>query len=149
MEKIKRIALNSCAFTVLIAVLFFAFAKISGLSEVKIDFLHFFVILLFGIVVAIANTLFEIPRLHIVWKFLIHYAILFVAFYIVFLNFANIDSNKGAAVIFTALIVFTFLYVVVAFIAWLFKKAFKIAAKSSTVKESNAPKKESYTPRYK
>ena len=125
MEKLKRIALNACAFTVLINMLFFAFAKITGLSEIKIDFLHFFIILLFGVVIAITNTVFELPKLHIVFKFIIHYVVLLIAFYIVFINFGNVKSS-GISTVFVTVIIFSFLYVFISLIVWLLKRAFKI-----------------------
>ena len=147
MEKIKRIALNSCAFAVLISVLFFAFAKISGLSEVKIDFLHFFIILLFGIVIAVANTVFELPKIHIALKFLIHYVVLLISFYIVFINFGNVSAS-GPAVIFTTVIVFSIFYVFFAVIIWLIKKIFGIKISANNSKTSSKDSKETYKPRY-
>ena len=148
-EKLKRIALNSCAFTVLISALFFAFAKITGLSEVKIDFLHFFVILLFGTVIATTNTVFELPKLHIALKVLIHYVVLLVAFYIVFINFGNVKSS-GISTVFVVVVVFSFLYLLISVLTWLIKRAFKKSNSVSNRTKNVASKKnnDKYTPRF-
>ena len=148
MEKIKKVALNACAFTVLISALFFAFAKITGLAEVKIDFLHFFIILLFGTVIAVTNTVFELPKLNIAFKFIIHYVVLLIAFYIVFINFGNVKSS-GISTVFVTVIVFSFLYVFISLAVWIIRRIFKIG---SSHKKPDAKQKEkedtTYKPRF-
>ena len=149
MKKIENILLKSCAFTVLISALFFAFAKMTSRAEVKIGFTHFFIIFLFGIAISIANLVLEYDKLHVALRMLIHYVVLLIAFSVVFINMGNIAAD-GASAIFTTVFIFTFLYVFISLISYSIKKLI-VKLDKRFDKKHTAPQKEkeTYQPRFK
>ena len=60
MKKLEKILLHTCAFAVLISLLFFIVAKIGKSGEINIEFLQYLVIILFALIIAIVNLVFEL-----------------------------------------------------------------------------------------
>ena len=149
MEKIKSIILNSTAYTVVILLLFYFYALIGNLTHPAITFGTFLIILLFGFVISLANMIFEIEKLHYAVKLLIHYSALLVSFIFVFIIAGKL-SLSGIASVFSAIIIFTFLYAVIYAISYGAKSALNSAKKSKKSSKSNTAvnNKPTYKPLY-
>ena len=149
MRKIEKILLYASAFAVIIGALFYAFAKISGITEARIGFLQFFTIIMFGLIISIVNMIFDVKFIHVFLRFFIHYATLLTAFAIIFIANGNINS-EGPAAIFSAIVIFTFLYAIIFTIVFFVKKGIsKLDDKLEKSAKSNPPTHESYKPRFK
>jgi prepilin signal peptidase PulO-like enzyme (type II secretory pathway) len=123
---------------------------IGHLTHPAIKFGTFLIILLFGFVISIANTIFEIKKLHYALKLLIHYTALLLAFIFVFIIAGNIKIS-GAASVFSAIIIFTFLYGVIYALSYGLKAAMNSPSKSKNgrKKQTGVGKKAPYKPLYK
>jgi len=158
LKTLERLVLEGCAFAILISLLFFAVGAIAGTSDtLSMPFTQYLVILLFGFVIAIVNSVFKVEKLHIAIRFAIHFITLLVAFLVVFANGAiKLDS---VADFFVALVVFAIFYLVIALIALLIKKTLggldgaigKSKAHKNSAKSEKMSKKEAkkYEPRFK
>ena len=109
MKKIEKILLGGCAYAIVISLIFFLFALISNLTDAKIGIANFFIILFFGMLISVAGFILENASFNKFLRFLLHYFSLFFAFAVVFILNGEI-SKKGAAAIFSAIVVFTFFY---------------------------------------
>ena len=109
MRRIHKIFLTGCGYAVLILSMFYAFAAITQFTAPAIAPKEFTLILTFGFVIALAEFMYEQLKLKTVFKCLIHYGVLFVAFCLIFVVAGNIKSQKPST-IFTALILYTFMY---------------------------------------
>lgn len=138
MEKVKSVLLNSSFYTVIISFVFFAFAELTGLSEARIDLFHFFIIFVFGMLIATVNLFLSTFNFNILLKKIIHFIVLFTAFLIVFINFGNV-SNFGVSTVFVTLVIFSLTYIIASVIAWLIKKALN-KSKSTTKKSADTYK---------
>ena len=150
MKKVESIFLAGCAYAVAIVSLFFAFAAISRLTEVKIGVGQFFLILLFGQIISVAGYILKNVHWHLFIRYALHYLTLFLAFCVVFILNGNIKENGGSA-IFSAAVIFTFFYVLVFFLVFVIKKSIssvenKIPAKANAKKQKQ---NNNYTPRFK
>ena len=149
MEKIKSIILNSTAYTVVILILFYLYALIGNLTHPAITFGTFLIILVFGFIISLANMIFSIKKLHYMLKLLIHYAALLVAFIFVFIIAGKL-SLSGIASVFSAIIIFTFLYAVIYAISYGVKSALNSVSKpkNGTKNKAVSDKKSTYKPLY-
>lgn len=150
MKKLESILLHSCAYTVLIATLFFAIAGIMDVHDAKFGFLDFLLIFLFSVVITFANMVLKYEKLNLLLRFIIHYLALLIVFCIVFFNIGNMTAT-GAAKVFITVIIFTLLYVIIAIITWLAKKSVKKIDKTIQSKAPKTAKQKSneYQPRFK
>lgn len=149
MEKIKSIILSSTAYTVVIILLFYIYALIGNLTHPAITFGTFLIILLFGFVISLANMIFKIDKLHYAIKLLIHYAALLISFIFVFIIAGKL-SISGIASVFSAIVIFTFLYAVIYAISYGVKSALNSVDKSkkSANNKQQTNKKSVYKPLY-
>ena len=149
MRKIEKLLLTGCSYSILILILFYAFAAISKLTAPAIAVPQFALILSFGFIIALAELMYNVLKLKKALKCLIHYAVLLVAFCLIFIISGNIASGKAAA-IFVAIIVFTFLYFAIYFTVRLIRMT---VSKADDYIDSKVPKKETkkqaYKPLYK
>jgi hypothetical protein len=148
MKKLESILLRACGYTVVTAILFFFVAMMGEFTKAAIDFTTFLLIFIFGIIISATDLVFDIPALRKVFKVIIHYAVLLVAFFVVFLLAGKL-GNAGSSVIFSALIIFTFLYAVIFTIVFLIKRAVNKADKMLAKSEKKKKEKPAYTPLYK
>ena len=150
MEKIKSIILSSTAYTVVIILLFYIYALIGNLTHPAITFGTFLIILLFGFVISLANMIFKIEKLHYAIKLLIHYAALLISFIFVFIIAGKL-SISGIASVFSAIVIFTFLYAVIYAISYGVKSALNSVDKSknSANSKQQTNKKSVYKPLYR
>lgn len=150
MKKIENLLLKACGYTLLILVLFYVVAMIGKLSAAAIDFPTFALIFVFGVIISAANLVLY-TKLKTVFKVLIHYAVLLISFSIIFILAGKLNTG-GSSVIFTAIVVFTFLYGVIFAIAYFVRRAVISADKSLNKlneKKGGKNSKKPYTPRYK
>ncbi len=149
MEKFKRILLNSTAYTVVILILFYIYALIGNLTHPAITFGTFLIILLFGFVISLANMIFEIEKLNYALKLLIHYAALLVSFIFIFIIAGKL-SVSGIASVFSAIIIFTFLYAVIYALSYGVRSALASVdkPKKSAKNKTASDKKSAYKPLY-
>ena len=113
MRRINKIFLTGCGYAILILTLFYGFAAISELISPAIAPQQFSLILTFGLLIALAEFMYEQLKLKTVFKCLIHYCVLLVAFCFIFILSGNI-SDKGSSAVFVAIILYSILY----FIIW-------------------------------
>lgn len=150
MKKVEAIFLSGCAYALTIVALFFGFAAISRFTEARIGAGQFFIILLFGQIISLASYILKNASWHIALRYALHYFSLFLAFTVIFIFNGKIKANGGAA-IFSAAVVFTFLYIITFFIIFGVKKSLKAVEKKIPQKaKSNSDKKDKndYTPRF-
>ena len=150
MKRAERFLLHTCAYTVLVCALFLIFMAISGFSEASLNIGRFFLILLFSFLISVAGIILGLKGWHPVLRVAIHYTVLLAAFFFVFVISGNINASGGGA-IFSAIIVFTFLYVVFSLIVYSVKKSITAVDKSleKRGKKAFSNKSSTYTPRYK
>lgn len=113
-EFVRKILVSSCVICTLISVFFYLVAAIvNGEDETLLDpainLRQFLLILLFSLLVALANRLLSVQKLHLVLRILIHYATLLAAFLVVFVAAGKLKIS-GAASLFLAIMIFTVLY---------------------------------------
>lgn len=109
MRRINKIFLTGCGYAILILTLFYAFASISQFTSRSIAPGQFALILSFGFIISFAEFMYEELKLRKILKCFIHYAVLFVAFYLIFVISGNISTQRPAAV-FAAILIYTALY---------------------------------------
>ena len=92
--------------------------------------------------------IFEIKSLKAYIKFSVHFAVLFLAFYVVFANGGafKVDSAKDFMVVFIA---FAFFYALITCIALLVMKSIKKIDKALPENKKKEPEKKDYSPRFK
>jgi fatty acid desaturase len=114
---------------------------------------RFFLIMLFGFIISLAELVYEELKFKFIVRGLIHYAILLCFFFIVFVLSGNLVI-KGAATVFAAVIIFTLLYFAVYAIVHFSGKVIseldrKLDKKSNADKAKKQTNKKTYTPRFK
>ena len=153
MRRINKIFLTGCGYAVLILSLFYAFAAISKFVSQAIAPGQFILIVSFGFIISLAEFMYEELNLKKTLKCLIHYAVLLVAFCLIFIVSGNISAQKPSA-IFVAIILYTILYFVVWAIVHYVRKAIdcaddKLDAKKKTLKtDKKINNKGKYKPLY-
>ena len=111
---VRKILLSTCVNCTLISVFFYFIAAIvnkveSIMNETAVTFRQFLLILLFSLLVALANRLLSVRKLQIVLRVAIHYATLLAAFLVVFVAAGKLKIS-GAASVFLAIAIFTVFY---------------------------------------
>ena len=152
MKKIQSLLLNATAYTVLILALFYLFAAVTGYTQGGIGFPMYALILGFGLVISLASLIFKAEKLSRPVQFIAHYAVLFVAFLLIFVISGNI-KGQGESVIFSSILIFTFFYAIVSAVVYLCRRAISRAdkkvdekmAKKSPAQKKKAPYKPIYT----
>lgn len=109
MRRIHKLFLTGCGYTVLILSLFYAYAAISNFVMPAIAPGQFALIFASGIIISLAEFMYEQLKVKKTLKCVIHYAVLMVAFCLIFIISGKISAQKPAAV-FIAIILFTLLY---------------------------------------
>lgn len=109
MRRIHKLFLVGCGYTVLILSLFYAFAAISEFTSTAIAPGQFALILVSGLVIALAELMYEELKVKKAIKCIIHYAVLMIAFCLIFIISGKISAQKPAAV-FIAIMLYTLLY---------------------------------------
>ena len=129
MKKIERLIERACGFTVLMALLIYLLGAFAGIQENGITLASFALILLFGIIISVANLVLTYDRFPIWLRICIHFSVLMLTFCIVFIGSGRI-TNTTQGSYFAAVIIFTFLYAVIATVTFLIKKLIQRADKA-------------------
>lgn len=109
MRRINKVFLTACGYAILILSLFYAFAAISDFTSDAIAPQQFALILGFGFIISIAEFTYEELKLKKIYKCIIHYFVLLVAFCLIFIVSGNVSSQKPSA-IFIAIVLYTVSY---------------------------------------
>lgn len=150
MKKIEKTLLAGAAYTVGIIALFYLFAAITEFVSPAITTGQFFLILLFGMMISFTGFLCNLIKVNPIFRCLIHYAVLLVAFCFIFVISGNITSGRASAV-FVAIVLFTIFYFFGCFVVMLIRKSVNSldakldSGKSAEKKETKRP----YKPIYK
>ena len=149
MRRIHKLFLVGCGYTILILLLFYAFAAISAFVAPAITFGQFLLILICGFVVSLAEFMYEELKVKKAYKGLIHYFVLLVAFCLIFIVSGKISAQRPATV-FVAVVLYTFLYFIILAIVHFSRKAInKIDDKlASKKKVTQNQKKKGYKSLY-
>lgn len=148
MSPFKKTLYHSAAYTVAISMLFLIFAKIIGIADAHLSLSKYFVILAFGFICAASEFLLTVERLPKAIRYLIHYLVLALAFFVIFMTVRSSDGTFrfNAAAIFASVAIFSIFYFLILAFVFVYNKK----AKSTTKKvEKNKPSKEEYKPRFK
>ena len=150
MKRLEKLLLSGCGYTVLILSLFYLFALFDSYTQAYINFPTFLLIFLFGILVSLAGMILKIDRIKMPLRLLIHYATLLITFCVVFIFTGNLSAG-GGSIVFSAIVIFTFLYVILALIVYLVLKFIRKAdlKMDSLVGSKKESKKNAYSPLYK
>ncbi len=159
MRRIEKMLYSGAGYTILIMTFFYIFAIAAELEGTSIGIGKFFLILAFGMIAAGAELVYELLSVKRIIRSVIHYAILLVAFCVIFIagDFFNIT---GPASVFVAITLFTVIYLVFVGIVCLIRRSVqradnalegkikKRANNGKTMKKAERDKEE-YTPRFK
>ena len=152
MQRIEKFIKTACTYTVVILFFFYLFAVTNGFDETSIGFGRFGLVLLFGVVIALADFIFtmQISKLFTV---LLHYCVLLFAFIVIFLA-SGVLGSAGSR-IFISAIVFTILYAILFAAIYFGKKGVsKLDTKLNkklpiTKKTQKTAPKQNYEPKFK
>ena len=148
MSNKEKFIYHSATYTVVISILFFLFARIMKIDELSISFLRYFTIFAFSLVLSGSEFIFSINKLSGVFKHIIHYVTLCIAFFVIFLTVQNSSGEYQFRIstIFAAVIIFSVFYLVITILYLFVFKARKNKPIATTKKEK---KDTSYKPRFK
>ena len=152
MKTIEKLLLKACGYTVLILGLFYLFGVLSAPGAALINAKTFLIILLFGFLISCAGLVLECKKIHMALRVLIHYIVLLISFYCVFITSGNIKADS-AAKIFIAAAIFTLFYGImfgfVYILRFVIKKSDQALEKKNAKNVSKKAKTSSYKPLYK
>ena len=154
MKRFDKMLLCGSSYTVLILTIFYIFAAIAGFDDTSISVGRFFIILAFGMIIALAELICSILTVKRIFKYLIHYFLLLIAFIVVFMVGEFITVN-GPASVFVGIVIYTLFYFLILGIVYLVRRAVNVAdtkldkhifKKTEKQAEKDKPK---YTPKFK
>ena len=153
MKFYEKLLYHAAAYSVAVSILFFSFASIMSVQDLSLSFGRFMVIVAFGLVLSTAEFIFTVKKIPRWLQYIIHYLILAIAFFAIFLSIRRSDGafEFTAATAFAAVIIFTVFYFIGVGILYAFKKALCADGVKSHNKEAreNANKKQNYTSKFK
>ncbi len=146
MNNTEKFIYHSCAYTVGISTVFFIFARLMKIDELSISFLRYFTIFAFSLVLSGSEFLFSIDKLPKYLRHILHYLILCVTFFVVFLTVQKSSGEYQFRVttVFAAIFIFSAFYLIITLIC-LF--VIKPSGKKTNINEEKQINK--YTPRFK
>ncbi|MBQ8321033.1 MAG: DUF3021 family protein [Clostridia bacterium] len=148
MKRFENILLKGCGFAVLILTLFYIFALTSNYNNATIEFSTFALILAFGMLISFTTMLLGLKKLALPLRIAIHYTSLMVAFCIIFMASGNISADSPAK-IFSAVVIFTFLYAMLFGAVYFIKKLVNaVDNKVDKRSKKNTEKKSEYKSLY-
>lgn len=148
MKKSEKFIYHSAAYTVAISIFFFLFARMMQIEELSISFARYFTIIAFSFVLSASEFIFDIKKLPGYLKHIIHYAVLAIAFFVVFLTVQNEsgDYEFKVTAVFAAVIIFSVLYLIITMVyIFALKPRFTKSKKAASANEKTS----SYQPRFK
>lgn len=150
--KIEKFVYHTCAYSVIISVIFYIFAMLSGIQGLTMSFGRFALIIAFSAITTLAESLLYIKKVKKPIAIFLHFISLFVAFFVVFIAV----NNKGfmPSFIFSSLAIFTIIYVLILLSSMLLRKiklkqnSKKINLSNNNVTNTNNKIDQKYTPRF-
>ena len=151
MKSIEKFLYHAAAYTVAISVLFFIFALATGLDDASVSFGRYLLILSFGMLISAAELVFTVNKLHPMLKYLIHYAVLAIGFFVIFLSVRSSVGNSvfSAATVFAGIVIFSVIYAAIFGTVKLIKHFIGRTKGSKTGAQGASKKPSEYTPRFK
>ena len=147
MKRLETLFLNGCGYTVLLLTTFYTFAIIVNLPDKSIWAPRFFTVLLFSFIISLSEMIFKIRELRNVWKLLIHFFTLLIAFLLTFL-IGDFFQSKGFEAVLAAILVYTVLYIAFFGVVYLTRRLIsRLEWDSEPKNEQKKPEK--YTSRFK
>ena len=116
MKKIKDLLLLACAYTVLIAMLFFLFVSVDTVVEFKMTLSSFSIIFGMSCLIAAAKLIFELESFPYYVRLIIHFVAL-LGLMLVLLWFTGYLVKKKATDYFIIIAAYTFIYAAVSLIS--------------------------------
>ena len=148
MKRLENILLKGCGYTILILVLFYLFAAFNSFDSATIEFSTFALIFAFGMIISLATMILGLERPSLPIRILIHYAAMMLAFSVIFMASGHINVSTPAN-IFTAVIIFTFFYILLFAVVYLIKRCVSsIDKKINKGKKDEKQKKKEYKSLY-
>ena len=148
MKTLNRIIAQGCIISTVITLCFSVFLKASKvLTHPALALSQYFLILSFSFAIALANLLLSLKALPKIARISIHYVVLLVAFFVIFILSSKIQKPTQSQ-IFIFFFLFTVLYAVYFGTAVLAKKLLPKLTKSKNQPEGSATKKQTYTSLY-
>ena len=152
MKTLENILHKACSYTVIILGLFYLFGTLTGSNVTLINAKSFLLIALFGLLISLAELILHIKKIHVLIRVLLHYLILLISFYTVFISSGNIKA-ENAGQIFVAAVIFTIFYAFMFGFVYILRRFISKADKNIIQKQSKnntqKTKKSSYRPLYK
>ena len=147
MKNIEKFLYHAAAYTVVISLLFFLFARIASVAELKISLGRYLLIFSFSLIISASEFIFTFKKLNVFLKYLIHYITLSLGFFVIFLSIKSGSENPqfSPATIFAGLVIFSFVYFLILGAVLLIKRKFVKAEE----KKSPEKKKSNYTPKFR
>lgn len=148
MNNTEKFIYHSCAYTVGVSIVFFLFARLMKIDELSISFLRYFTIFAFSLVLSGSEFLFSIEKLPKYVRHILHYIILCIAFFVIFLTVQKSSGEYQFRVdtVFAAIFIFSAFYIIVTLIYLFVFKSSKKAAKDT---KKQAKPINTYKPRFK
>ncbi len=139
---IKQHLFDACSICVIFTLALFAFnALMHKTGNFGVSFKQYAILLLFSVIIAYANDLFKLKNLAFFARLLLHFFVLAIAFYVVFL-LAGMIRLESTANFFMAFLLYTIFYAVFFGIVLLIKKCFY--PKKEDKKAKNTSEKKPY-----
>lgn len=148
MKNIEKFLYHAAAYTVAISFLFFIFARIAGIDELSVSFGRYMLIFAFSLIISGSEFIFSLNKIPSALKYVIHYAVLCIGFFFVFLS---VQSSSGSseftpATVFAGIVLFSFLYFLILLAVFLVKK---VKSKAKAKEEPKQKNSKVYTPKFK
>lgn len=146
MNRIEKLILRACGYTVLLQFAFYVFSSFVDTSTAYLPRGSFFLILIFGALISISELLFEVLKFRQWIKVGIHYLSLLAVFLIVF-----VAPEKGAladAGVVVCIACYTLLYAIVFGMTCLFRRIISGANNIRPTSSKDNKGGNSYTPRF-
>ena len=121
MRKFEKFLLRGAGYTLLILSLYFLVSIIASPIDGRISGGKFFLILCFGLVIALTEFIYSLLTVKFWLKTLLHYSILLSTFILIFIPLLGVKSN-GPASIAAWIVIFTVLYAVLTVAAHFIRK---------------------------
>ena len=153
MKFYEKLLYHAAAYSVAVTLLFFAFASMMRVSDLSLSFGRFALIVAFGLVMSTAEFVFSVKRIARWGQYIIHYLVLALAFFAIFLSVRKSDGafEFTAATVFAAIVIFTVFYFIGVGIVFAFRKALAASGDKSKAETSKQKSKQpqDYTPKFK
>ena len=121
MKNLKETIKNACVYTVIITFLFAFIGLFTFDSNASIPLSQFFILMLFGLIIAFAQNIMKVTKLKSSTRYSIHFLTLYVSFMVVF-YFTGKITTKGPSGFFVVTVLFALAYFTVILIRYIFQK---------------------------